>query len=127
MNIPDITMNRLEIIWDDLENDPDTNWDDLYEHQPEDLQMKFDLDEQDASILWMNIQSLCDSRRNVGSFRPSTVGHMINEAVHQGLDAWTIGQGMVIKAFLSDIAWACWQIQEDERKAKLRGHDRGHD
>ena len=116
----DIDMTKLEKIWDDIDNAPDDVWDNLQSMGLEDLGEMYDVPEWEASLLWLVVQSRCDVRRNVMSKRPSKVGHMINEALHQGLDGWTVEQGLVIQAFLSDIAYAVSQVEEDERLAKLR-------
>ncbi|MEE8599424.1 MAG: hypothetical protein V3S69_07990 [Dehalococcoidales bacterium] len=113
-------MNKLEKVWDDIENGPDDKWDDWFAWSTEDFMSIYDLPEHEAVLLWQVVQSRTDVRRNVTMKRPSRVGTMINEALHQSLDGWTVEQGLIIQAFLSDIAWAVSQIEEDERMAKIR-------
>ncbi len=113
-------MSRIEWAWDTIDNWTDDQWDDVHGWETIDYQNRFGLSIDDAGMLELVVQSRIDVRRNVTMKRPSRVGTMINEALHQGLDGWTIEQGLVIQAFLSDIAWAVSQIEEDERLAKLR-------
>lgn len=115
-------MSRVEEIWDDLENAGDDVWDNLHEFSKEDFMEVYGLTEEDASLIDLVVSSRMDVNRNVMMKRPSRVGTMINESLHQSLDGWTIAQGLVIQAYLSDIAFAVSQIEEDERLSKLR-HD----
>lgn len=115
------SMTHLEQVWDDIENSSETNWDDLMEYDEKGLRDRYFIGSDEATLLWLNIQRYVDARRDVRSFSPSRIGHLINEALHQGLDGWTVEQGMVIQGFLADIAYSAWIIQEDERLAKLRG------
>lgn len=113
-------MTRLEWAWDTIDNWTDYEWNDVHGWVKEDYMRVFGVSIDDASILDLVVSSRLDVRRNVMMKRPSRVGHLINEALHQGLDGWTIEQGLVIQAFLSDVAWSVSQIEEDERLAKYR-------
>ncbi len=99
---------KLTVAWNDI--DENGNWDDLREHEPNDLKNKYDVSEDDADILWCVIQSRMDYRRNIQILDNEVFGQSvlttIREALHQGLDGWTEEQGLVIQAFLSDIAWS---------------------
>lgn len=102
---------KLTVAWNDI--DENGNWDDLNEHSPEDLKNKYDVSENDADILWMVIQSRTDNRRNIYDLDNEVFGQSvlttIQEALHQGLDGWTEEQGLIIQAFLSDLAWSVYQ------------------
>jgi hypothetical protein len=99
---------KLVDVWNVI--DSEGNWDDLMEHQPEDLVNKFNVSEEDADILWMVIQSRTDPRRDTYRMDAEVFGQAylttIHEALHQGLDVWTDAQRLVIQAFLSGIAWS---------------------
>lgn len=105
-NPDDYTMDQLEELWDTLEHDENTNWDDLREHDPELLSHKFDLNTRDAELLWAVLQAESDQRRDVYGRDPKQVGEMIQESLHQGLDGWSIREQLVIKAYLGDIGYA---------------------
>lgn len=117
-------MNRLEWAYDDLMAGPEDVWDDIAQFTPEQVADRFELTSEQAMILWQVIQSYVDVNRNVSMQRPSKIGHMINTALYRGLDEWTIEQGLIIRAFLSDIAYQVTQIEEDMRLARLRGQIR---
>ena len=111
---------KLTDAWSEI--DEHGNWDDLAEHSPEDLRNKFDVSEEDSDILWMVIQSRTDNRRSTYDLDRHEKGIKylgnIQEALHQSLDGWTEEQGLIIQAFLSDVAWATYQEEQYTKENK---------
>lgn len=108
---------KITEAWNEI--DEHGNWDDLMEHDPNDLKNKFDVSEEDADILWMVIQSRVDPSRDPYRTDAVVFGQSflttIHEALHQSLDGWTEEQGLIIQAFLSDITYAVNQIAMGEK------------
>ena len=112
------SMTRVEWAWTQIDEASDEEWDDMQGWSDSDFQLRYGVDEEDAGLLWLVVQSRVDSRRSVYDMNPTRVGEMIQEALHQGLDGWTIKQGLVIQAFLSDIGYAVSQVEQDKRRAR---------
>lgn len=108
MNTPTNELTPLEEAWLELDESGGSVWDDIREYDVGLLQRRFDLTEPDATVLWLAIQSRTDPRRDIYKTHKVNyhlIGEYVIEALHQGLDGWTVEQGLVIQAFLADIAW----------------------
>jgi hypothetical protein len=112
----DYTMNHLEEVWDDIDHADDDVWDNIQGFAPDDFARVYDLSETDSMILWQAVQARTDPRRCAYSQDPTRLGTVIQETLHQSLDGWTIEQGLIIQAYLSDVAYAVSQIIQDEQE-----------
>lgn len=107
-------MTRTEIAELLFSADDALNWDDLHEHCPEDLALKFGLTEADANLAYLAIQGQTDGRRSecyaTDKYKEPGCSWSFNdclaEAVHEGFDGWEPDERLVIAAFLADMGLA---------------------
>jgi len=74
----------------------------------EQLQERYDLEDNDATVLWLVIHESDPDRVLYGlkDRNSHLLSTTVTEAHHQGLDGWTIEDQFVIRAFLSDLGYA---------------------
>ena len=98
-------LTRIVQEWDD----EDPNWDDLLEHDVEDLEQKYQLSRDDAGLLQMIILEQTNDLYNaygLDDWLAPLVLENIQEGLHQSLDGWTEDQKIVIRAYLADLSYS---------------------
>ena len=106
----------------EYEDGKEPNWDDLREHDNEDLMSKYCLPRDAASLLGYIIKEETDHRFNAygleDKFAPIVLEN-IQESLHQSLDGWTDEQKIIIRAYLADLAYATHLTDEHRTENQI--------
>jgi len=104
----DTSRSRAVQVMFDYESDMDFDYDAHDAMSKEQLQERYDLEDDDASVLWLVLHESDPDRVLYGlkDHNSHLLSMTITESSHQGHDGWTIEDLFVIRAFLSDIGYA---------------------
>ena len=106
------------------EIDESNMWDDALEHGIEDFIVRHELDEQTATLLFMNVQAKgYHLYRKDAPWTKEEFATMIEESEHHGHDGWSEGEKMVIDAFLYDIRRTLVQVALDKEREATQGSE----
>ena len=115
MNSAEELVRMLNIMNGNTEEESDEfDFDDLMEHDHEDLEQKFGLDKNDTHVLWMNIQAMRSQFQDVyrldarDPIISRTFLENLQEDIHGGFYGdWSDYQRYVIQAWIFDLGEGC--------------------
>jgi len=104
----DTSRSRAVQVIYDMEHDESFDCEAHEAMSKEQLQERYDLEDDDASVLWLGLHWSDPNRGLYGlkDHNSHLLSETVTEAMHQGLDGWSPEDLFVIKAFLSDIGYA---------------------